>query len=79
MICDVPKLNRLCLRPNDDTQLTVDETNDNYQPSDIDMESSNDSGYEDDQDALDLDSRPTFTVTITASHFARTLEMPVGF
>ncbi|KAG6432905.1 hypothetical protein SASPL_104495 [Salvia splendens] len=34
---------------------------------------------EDDHDALDLDGCPTFTVTVTTSHLARTFEIPYGF
>ncbi|XP_042029783.1 B3 domain-containing protein REM20-like [Salvia splendens] len=65
--------------PNDNVPTTFVATIDDYQPSYSDTDSSDDSGYEDDHDALDLDGRPTFTVTVTASHIARTFEVPYGF
>ncbi|XP_042029883.1 B3 domain-containing protein REM20-like [Salvia splendens] len=41
--------------PNDDTPFTNVDTTDDHQPSATETDSSDDSGYEDDHDALDLD------------------------
>ncbi|XP_042016336.1 B3 domain-containing protein REM20-like [Salvia splendens] len=64
-----------------DEEYLVDDvdTTDGYEPSDCDMDSTDDSSYEDDNDALDLDGRPTFDVAITTFHFTRTFEIPFGF
>ncbi|KAG6410837.1 hypothetical protein SASPL_128906 [Salvia splendens] len=50
--------------PDDDVPTPFVETTYDYQPSDSDTNSLDDSGYEDDHDALDLDGRLSFTVTV---------------
>lgn len=63
-----------------DVEAGDDGTTDDYQlSSDTESGSTDESGFDDDHDALALDGRPTFTVDITPSNFGRTLEIPYGF
>ncbi|KAG6430818.1 hypothetical protein SASPL_108891 [Salvia splendens] len=63
----------------DDSPTAPDvDSSDDYQPSETETDSFDNSEYEDDQGALDVDGCPTFVVTITTSHLDCTLEIPFG-
>ncbi|KAG6434543.1 hypothetical protein SASPL_106181 [Salvia splendens] len=58
--------------------LDVD-TSDDYEPSDTEIDTSDDDGYVSDAGALDEDGCPTFVVTLTPANIKRTLEISFPF
>ncbi|XP_047961463.1 B3 domain-containing protein REM20-like [Salvia hispanica] len=55
------------------------DTSDDYCPSEVETDSSQDDDYEDDSGALDVDGYPTFVLTLTKTNINRTIEIPYRF
>ncbi|KAG6412168.1 hypothetical protein SASPL_124838 [Salvia splendens] len=55
------------------------DSSDDYAPSDVELESADDSDYDDDRGALDDDEYPTWTLKLTKSNIKRIIEIPNDF